>query len=188
VLNNLRATLFNDQPLLSECLSKPLGAAFIPILHCVSTALYVSEGHPLSCDVAKVSMEQTPFDLPLEDVSLQLNQFHANTRNLLDECYRHTLANSVIGPGSIIMHLAMEMKESRMPKSLRKIGNTYNIPDQQLLRRSIDENLYLILIQHKKVKDKLVLAYCTPRWLREFVFDPNRSKLLFHLLDHRSSR
>jgi len=55
VLNNLRAALFDDQPLLSGCLSKPLGAALIPILHCVSTALYVGEGFALLCDVANVS-------------------------------------------------------------------------------------------------------------------------------------
>jgi len=120
-------------------------------------------------------MEQIPFDLPMEDDPLQLNQFHADTRNLLDECYRHNLAGSVNGSGSIIMDLAMEMEESYIPRSLRKIGNICNMPDQQLLRRFIDENLYLIHIQHARVTDKYVLAYCTPRWLRDFFFDPNRS-------------
>ena len=47
ILNNLRATLFNDQPLLSECLSEPLCVSLIHILHCVCTALdellYVGE-------------------------------------------------------------------------------------------------------------------------------------------------
>lgn len=121
-------------------------------------------------------MEQIPFDLPMEDDPLQLNQFHTNARNLLDECYRHTLVGSVNGPGSIIMHLAME---SYIPRSLRKIGNICNMPDQQLLRRFIDENLYLIPIQHTKVTDKHVLAYCTPRWLRNFFFDPNRSRSFY---------
>jgi hypothetical protein len=127
-------------------------------------------------------MEQIPFDLPMEDDPLQLNRFHADTRNLLDECYRHTLVgsvNRVNGLGSIIMHLAMEMKELYIPSSLRKIGNICNMPDQQLLRRFIDENLYLIHIQHIKVTDKYVLAYCTPRWLRAFFFDPNRSRSFY---------
>ena len=117
----------------------------------------------------------------MEDDPLQLNQFYADIRNLLDECYRHILAqSSVTGPlGSIIMHLAMEMEESRMPKSLRKIGNICNIPDKRLLRTFIDENFYLFHIQHKRVKDKLVLAYCTPRWLRDFFFDPNRSRSFY---------
>jgi len=40
-------------------------------------------------------MEQIPFDLPIEDDPLQLNQFHADTRNLLDECNRRTLVPSM---------------------------------------------------------------------------------------------
>jgi len=77
------------------------------------------------------------------------------------------------------MHLAMEMEESYIPRSLRKIGNICNMPDQQFLRRIIDENLYLIHIQHATVTDKHVLAYCTPRWWRDFFFDPNRSQSFY---------
>jgi hypothetical protein len=48
VLNNLRAILFNDQPLLSGQLSKPFCAALILPLHCVFSGLYVCESYPLS--------------------------------------------------------------------------------------------------------------------------------------------
>lgn len=53
VLNNLRATLFSDQPLLLESLSNPLFTGLIHILHCVCTALYallyVGEIYPPLC-------------------------------------------------------------------------------------------------------------------------------------------
>jgi hypothetical protein len=53
VLNNLQATLFNDQPLLLESLSNHLCTCLIHILHCVCTALYallyVGEVYPPLC-------------------------------------------------------------------------------------------------------------------------------------------
>jgi hypothetical protein len=58
VLNNLQATLFNDQLPLLECLSKPLCVGLIHILHCVCTAqyalLYVGEVHLLLYSVVNV--------------------------------------------------------------------------------------------------------------------------------------
>jgi len=46
-INNLRATLFDNQPLSSDH-SFAFLAAFIPILHCVCSALYVRESPPPS--------------------------------------------------------------------------------------------------------------------------------------------
>ena len=44
-LNNLRAVLFNDLPLLGGQLSKPFCAALLSTLYCVCTGLRVSEGY-----------------------------------------------------------------------------------------------------------------------------------------------
>jgi hypothetical protein len=44
-LNNLRAVLFNHQPLLSAQSSEPFCAALIPILHCVCFGLDVCESY-----------------------------------------------------------------------------------------------------------------------------------------------
>ena len=44
-LNNLRAVLFNGQPLLSGQLSKPIYAALIPTLHGVCSGLDVCESY-----------------------------------------------------------------------------------------------------------------------------------------------
>jgi len=46
-LNNLRAVLFNDQPLLSAQLSEPFCAVLIPPLRCVFSGLNVCEGYLL---------------------------------------------------------------------------------------------------------------------------------------------
>ena len=44
-MNNLRAALFNDQPLLSGLLSQPFCAALIPPLDCVCSELDVCESY-----------------------------------------------------------------------------------------------------------------------------------------------
>jgi len=44
-LNNLRAILFDDQPLLNGQLSEPFCAALIPPLDCIFSGLYVC-AHP----------------------------------------------------------------------------------------------------------------------------------------------
>jgi len=68
--------------------------------------------------------------------------------------------------------------EGYTPRSLREIGNICNTPDRQLLRRFVDEHPYLIRI-HRKVEDKYVLGYYVPIWLRDFFFDPDRSRYLY---------
>jgi hypothetical protein len=75
------------------------------------------------------------------------------------------------------MHLAFAI-EGYMPSSFRKIENICNTPDRQRLRRFADEHSYLIptLI---KVKGKYVLGYSVPIWMRDFFFDPNRSRHLY---------
>jgi len=65
-----------------------------------------------------------------------------------------------------------------MPSSLREIGNICNTPDQQRLRRFLDEHSYLIRIP-VKVDDKYVLQYYVPNWMGDFFFDPNRSRCLY---------
>jgi hypothetical protein len=37
----------------------------------------------------------------------------------------------------------------------------------------------LIHITHKKVEDKHLLVYCVPYWLRDFFFDPHRSRSFY---------
>ena len=93
--------------------------------------------------------------------------------NLLDECFRQTIA----GPSSTPIHLAFGLDEY-IPRSLREIGNICNIPDRQRLRRFVDEHSYLIRI-HQKLKDKYVLSYYVPMRTRDFCFDPNRSPYLY---------
>jgi hypothetical protein len=65
-----------------------------------------------------------------------------------------------------------------MPRSFREIGNICNTPDRQRLRRFVDEHSYLIRI-HEQVEDKYVLGYYVPLWMRDFFFDPNRSRHLY---------
>ena len=65
-----------------------------------------------------------------------------------------------------------------MPSSLRKIVNICNTPDRQRLRRFADEHSYLIPT-HIKVEGKYVLGYNVSIWMRNFFFDPNRSRHLY---------
>ena len=59
-LNNLRATLFNDQPLFSQPLPKNVCAALVHILHCVCSALYVRrESYPLVCGIVDVCIDNS---------------------------------------------------------------------------------------------------------------------------------
>ena len=66
-----------------------------------------------------------------------------------------------------------------VPKSLREIGKFCNIPDQQRLRKFVDEHSHLIHVRHKQIQDKHVLGYYVPRWLCDFFFDPNRSQRFY---------
>jgi hypothetical protein len=95
--------------------------------------------------------------------------------NLLDECFRQTQA--IADPSSIPIHLAFGI-EAYVPTALREIRSICNTPDRQLLRRFVDELSYLIRI-HQKVKDKYVLRYYVPHWMRDFFFDPNRCRHLY---------
>jgi hypothetical protein len=72
------------------------------------------------------------------------------------------------------MHPALGI-EGYVPSSLREIRNMCNTPNRQRLR-FVDE--YLIPIQ-MKVEDKYVLRYYVSKWLRDFFFDPNRSRYLY---------
>jgi len=70
------------------------------------------------------------------------------------------------------------MMEGYVSRTLREIGNICNIPDRQCLMRFVDEHSYLIRI-HGKPKDKYVLKYYVPTWMRDFFFDPTRSRYLY---------
>lgn len=133
-----------------------------------------------------------PGNFPKELHPLQLNQFHAYSHNLLDECYRQNLSSAVVGPNSILMHLAFEMVPSPfqssdwfiMPdivlKSPQEIVNICNLPDRWALKRFVDENSHLVHIANGMViHGKVVEAYYVPRWLRGFFFDPNRCQSLY---------
>ena len=137
-------------------------------------------------------MEAPSFDLPKEDDPLRLSQFHADTCNLLDECYRQTISSAFVGSNSMLMHLALEMEESSdfkfhsgplgtVRKSPQEIAKICNLPDRWVLRKFVDENSHLIHVGNGRLEDqgKLVLAYYVPRWLRGFFFDPNRSRSLY---------
>ena len=65
------------------------------------------------------------------------------------------------------------------PQSLQEIGNICNISDRQLLKRFVEEHTFLIHTQPEKVEDRHVLAYYVPRWLRDFFFDPTRSRCFY---------
>ena len=64
-------------------------------------------------------------------------------------------------------------------KSLREIGDTCNVTDRQVLRRSVEDHSCLIHTQYEEVKGKCVLVYSVPYWLREFLFHPNRSQCFY---------
>jgi hypothetical protein len=122
------------------------------------------------------------FNLPQENDVLQLRQFFVDTRNLLDKCYWQTIASSVLGPTSILMHLALDFQHPivcdpllAMPRSLQKLGDMCNIPDQKLLGRYIKNQFYLIHTKHEKIEGKCVLVYYAPCWLRSFLFNSTRS-------------
>jgi hypothetical protein len=143
----------------------------------------------------------------MKDDPLQLSQFYADTRNLLDKCYWQTLSGAVIGPNSILMHLALEMGElgpslwlygvpkptGTVLKTPQEIVNICNLSDSWVLKRFADENSHLIHIGYSsdkrfQVKDprqlrqgKIILGYYVPRWLRGFFFDPNRSQSLYSI-------
>jgi len=70
------------------------------------------------------------------------------------------------------------MLEGYIPRTLKAIGNICDIPDRQRLRRFVDERSYLIRV-HGKPKDKYVLMYYIPTWMRDFFFDPTRSRYLY---------
>ena len=74
------------------------------------------------------------------------------------------------------MHLAFAIE----PRTLRQIGNTYNIPDRQLLKRFVDEHSYLLRM-HEKSNDKYVLRYYAPMWTSDFFFNPTRSRYLYSI-------
>lgn len=165
VLNNLKAIIFNVHPLQ---LSQSVLSVFIHILEFLCTAL--------------LSVIQRAWYFNLEtDPRLEVRQFLVDTRNLIDECYRRSLASSVVGPSSLLMHLALDLQSYN--RSLREIGDICNIQDRQLLRRAIEEN-HLIHIHYKHDNPsghvfKLVRVYSTSSWLQFFFLDANRCRTFY---------
>jgi len=120
--------------------------------------------------------------LPKKGDPLQLDQFFTEVRNLLDECYRRTTAGFINGEISILIPLTLGFKEWRSlkPKTLQKeIETITHMPDQQHLKRFVNEHSILIHTQHTNDDDRPLLEHSIPRWLYDFTFDPNRSRSLY---------
>ena len=110
--------------------------------------------------------------MPRKGDPLNLDQFFTEARNLLDECFRRTIA----GPSSILIHLAFGIGQA--PFSLTELGNICNIPDRQRLKRFVNEHSFWVRI-HDKFKGKYVLGYYISNWMCNFFFDPSRSRFLY---------
>ena len=93
--------------------------------------------------------------------------------NLLDECFQQTIA----GPSSIPIRIAFGVEECQ-PQSLRELGNICNIPNQQCLRRYLDEHPYLTCAPIH-AEDKTVLEYYAPIWTNDFFLNPNCFQYLY---------
>ena len=120
--------------------------------------------------------------MPKKGDPLQLDQFFTEVRNLLDECYRRTTAGFINGEISILIPLTLGFKEWRSlkPKTLQKeIETITHMPDQQHLKRFVNEHSILIHTQHTNDDDRPLLEHSIPRWLYDFTFDPNRSRSLY---------
>jgi len=93
------------------------------------------------------------------------------------------MAGSADGQISILTSLALQIRPNQWfstPKSLRQIEIICNTLDWELVRRFVDGHSYVIHIQRTEVaKDKHVLGCTVPRWLRDFLFDPHRSRRLY---------
>jgi hypothetical protein len=64
-------------------------------------------------------------------------------------------------------------------KSLREMGNISNISDRQLLKRFIEEHSLPAIYKPEDRRFKYVLAYYVPDELRDFIFDPIRSRCFY---------
>jgi hypothetical protein len=115
------------------------------------------------------------FDLPRADDPLQLDQLSTDTHDLLDECYRQTLSSSVVdSASSILIFFAVGMGPQFTAKSVRRMKIVCNIPDRQLLKMFTEENSLLKIYGRQKFK--YVSTYFVPQGLRDFLFDPIRSR------------
>ncbi|KIM44310.1 hypothetical protein M413DRAFT_378997 [Hebeloma cylindrosporum] len=110
---------------------------------------------------------------------LQLRNFHFDTRNILDEYYRLVLASPTIGPVPIPMYIATDF--AVRPKTLVEVSRISNIPTPHILNLKSFLQQYSFLCRTTCILGtrKLVLAYSSPCELRNFFFDPGRSRHLY---------
>ena len=123
------------------------------------------------------------FDFLQDKDSLRLNKFYLDTYSILDELYRQVLAEPwAIGlsliPSLRPISLDFEPKLSE-GKTLLDIGEVCNIADPQLVKRCLQEYSCLFYIKTKRDGAKCILTYHAPNELRNFFFDPGRSRHLY---------
>jgi hypothetical protein len=116
----------------------------------------------------------------------QLSKFYFDTCNILDECYRQVFADPAIGPALIPMQIALTFANHTIlrmkllnPEASQEICRICNIPDSHLVKRFLQEQSFLFHTWHAQHGKKLVFTYSAPLQLRNFFFDPGRSRHLY---------
>jgi len=69
--------------------------------------------------------------------------------------------------------------EVAKPRTLSEICRICNIPDSHLVKRFLQERSFLLHTWYTQDVTKLVLTYSAPLQLRNFFFDPGRSRHLY---------
>ena len=76
------------------------------------------------------------------------------------------------------MHVAFD--DSRTPKTLLEISRIYNIPNLPFLKSFVREHSFLFQLRiRRRYSEKAVIRYSAPFQLRNFFFDPGRSRHLY---------
>jgi len=127
-----------------------------------------------------------PFGLPQTHDPLQLGKFYFDTCNILDGCYRQVLSGPTVGPVPIPMHIALDFCG---PKTLTEISMNYNISNPQLVKSFLQEHSFLFRLTILNIMSKegslfrhaATLAVSAPFQLRNFFFDPGRSRHLYSI-------
>jgi len=121
-----------------------------------------------------------PFGLPQTHDPLQLSKFYFDTCNILDGCYRQVLAGPTVGPVPILMHIALDFCG---PKILTEISMHYNNSNPQLVKSFLQKHSFLFRLTMILVTRPLYgcIAVSAPFQLRNFFFDPGRSRHLYSI-------
>ena len=85
----------------------------------------------------------------------------------------------------MLMHITLNFKSHldeggvAEPGTLLEMCRICNVPDPQLVKRFLQEKSFLFHAQYKKNGKRLVRAFSAPLQLRNFFFDPGRSRRLY---------